>query len=69
MFLAQKGSSIAEPFTNTRNKNLFIAKTYSCWELTFAADSNSSESSIESSSSVSDADLTDTSELAQPLAE
>jgi hypothetical protein len=48
---------------------LFIAKTYSCWELTFAADSNSSESSIECSSSVSDADLTDTSELAQPLAE
>jgi len=50
---------------------LFIAKTYSCWELTFAADSNSSESSIDSSSSDndSDSDLTDTSELAQPLAE
>jgi hypothetical protein len=50
---------------------LFTAKTYSCWELTFAGESNSSESSIDCSSSDNefDSDLTDTSELAHPLAE
>jgi hypothetical protein len=50
---------------------LFIAKTYSCWELTFATDSNFNESSINRSSSNNDldTDLTDTSELAQPLGE
>jgi hypothetical protein len=48
---------------------LFTMKTYSCWELMFAADSNSSESSIDSSSNVndSDSDLTATPQLAQPL--
>jgi hypothetical protein len=44
---------------------------YSRRELMFATDSNGSESSIDSSGSDndSDSDLTDTSELAQPLAE
>jgi hypothetical protein len=50
---------------------LLVVKTYSCWELTFATDSNSSESSLDSRSgdNDSDSDLTDTSELAQPLVE
>jgi hypothetical protein len=50
---------------------LIIAKTYSYRELTLASDSNSSKSSIDSSSSDHDpdSDLTDTSELAQSLAE
>jgi hypothetical protein len=49
---------------------LFIAKTYNCWELTFATDINNSESSVASISSDndSDSDLTDTSELTRPLA-
>jgi hypothetical protein len=49
---------------------LFIVKTYSCWELTFATDSNSSVSSIDSSNSEndSDSDITDNSELVKPLA-
>jgi hypothetical protein len=34
------------------NTLFFIAKTYSSWELTFATDSNSSDSSVGSSSSV-----------------
>jgi hypothetical protein len=46
---------------------LFIAKTYSCWELVFATDSNGSESSVDSRSSDNDSD-SDLS-LAQPLAE
>jgi hypothetical protein len=48
-----------------------LSRKHGCWELTFAANSNRSESSIDSSSSDSDSDsdLTDTSELAQPLAE
>jgi len=48
---------------------LFIAKTYSFWELTFARFSKSIDSSVDSSSIDSDSDLTDTSELTQPLAE
>jgi hypothetical protein len=52
-----------------RDDLLFIAKTYSRWELMFDAD-NSSESSIGSSSNDdSNSDRTKTSELAQPLAE
>jgi hypothetical protein len=50
---------------------LFIAKARRCWELTFATDSNSSKSSVDSSSRNNDSgsDRADTSELAQPLAE
>jgi hypothetical protein len=52
------------------NALLFTAKTHCCWEITFTADSISSECSIDSRSSDndSDSDLTVTSELAQPLA-
>jgi hypothetical protein len=58
--------------TEGQDALLFIAKTFSFWELTFATDSDNSESSSDSSSSDNeDSDLTDTSELAlaQPLAE
>jgi hypothetical protein len=54
-----------------KRRDCFIVhgEAYSCWESTFATDSNSSESSVYSSSSDSDSDsdLTGTSELAQPL--
>jgi hypothetical protein len=48
---------------------LFIEKTHSYWELMFVTDRNSSESSPDSNNRVndSDSDLTDTSELAQPI--
>jgi hypothetical protein len=54
-----------------RDALLLIMKTYSFWEVTLAADGNSSQSSVDSSSSDNDSesDLTDTSELAQQLAE
>jgi hypothetical protein len=57
--------------TGEGNALLFIAKTYSCWKLTFVTHSNNSESSIDSSIRETDlhCDLTETSEVAQPLAE
>jgi hypothetical protein len=62
---------LLEVLTEGEDALLFIAKTYGCWELTSATESNSSESSVNSTivTMTPDSDLTDTSELAQPLAE